>query len=64
MNSVMLGRPGLRWVQRVNLKNSHNLKVEIYLLFNGNLQDFSLGDSISNGPERIALRRVGWGSQV
>ena len=43
----------------VNLKNSHSLKVESYVLFGGNLLDFKPKRSHLSSPERAALRRIG-----
>ena len=41
----------------VNLKNSHNLKVESCVLFGGNFRTSSQGDSISSIPKRTSPRR-------
>ena len=43
----------------VSLKNSHNLKVESYVLFSRNFQDLNPGGSISSSLERTAPGRQG-----
>ena len=45
----------------VDLRNSHNLEVESYVLFGENFRTSSLGDGISANPERTALKR--WGEE-
>ncbi len=37
----------------------HNLKVESYVLFDGQTEALSLGDSISRSPGKTAPRRPG-----
>ena len=48
----------------VDLKNSHNLKVEDYVLLVGIFRTLSPGDSTSNDPERIAVKRDGGGASL
>ena len=48
----------------VDLKNSHNLKVEGYVLLVGIFRALSPGDSTSNDPERIAVRRDAGGANL
>ena len=45
----------------VDLRNSHNLEVESYVLFGENFRTSSLGEGISDNHERTVLRR--WGEE-